>query len=127
MPVGRAWRHENDTMVCMDLLNRGLSNLQSPNLFRCLEVFQAVRFKVYKDSPGARPSQVYNVITPSADGSYGAMETQDFDAGMNLWSLPGDSIESYLDQVNDFLGGGVFDVDETLNGWYTALMQEVQQ
>lgn len=82
---------------------------------------------MYKDSPGGRTSQVYNPITPSADGSYGAMETQDFDTGMNLWSLPGDSIESYLDQVNDFLGGGVFDVDETLNGWYTALMQEVQQ
>jgi hypothetical protein len=31
-----------------------------------------------------------------------------------------------MNQVNEFLDGGGFDVDEALNAWYDALMEEMQ-
>ncbi|KAM0344946.1 hypothetical protein ACHAPU_007080 [Fusarium lateritium] len=38
----------------------------------------------------------------------------------------GDGVEAYVSQVNEFLDGGGFNVDEALDAWYDALMGEIQ-
>ncbi|KAM6517985.1 hypothetical protein FSOLCH5_006756 [Fusarium solani] len=57
---------------------------------------------------------------------YATSEGLTFDVNDEMVYSMGDGMEAYMNQVNEFLDGGGFDVDEALNAWYDALMEEMQ-
>ncbi|KAJ4184952.1 hypothetical protein NW755_008866 [Fusarium falciforme] len=57
---------------------------------------------------------------------YATSEGLTFDVNDEMVYSMGDGVEAYMNQVNEFLDGGGFDVDEALNAWYEALMEEMQ-
>ncbi|KAI1068575.1 hypothetical protein LB507_004261 [Fusarium sp. FIESC RH6] len=102
----RTHRHVADTATCLDLIDRGICHMKTQHLLKYKELFQAVRNKVYAKAPTAMDSQdlIYDDI---------------------MYSM-GDGVEAYVNQVNEFLDGGGFNVDEALDAWYDALMGEIQ-
>ncbi|KAH7145604.1 fungal-specific transcription factor domain-containing protein [Dactylonectria estremocensis] len=125
----RVRRHENDTILCLGLVDRGIAHMKATNLTRYRDLFQAVRTRVYADSTPVgqstdeSPSQPMDV--PSV-GLYNASENMDFGGEDGMIYSTGNDMETYLSQVNDFLEGGMLDMDDTLNAWYDAVVQELQ-
>ncbi|KAL6400967.1 hypothetical protein AUP68_16687 [Ilyonectria robusta] len=127
--VRRLRRHENDTNVCLGLIDRGISHMRAMNLIRYRDLFQAVRIKVYADPTSMdaptdeSPSQPMDI--PSV-GLYNGSEGLEFGGEDSMIYPAGEGMETYLSQVNDFLEGGMVDMDDTLNAWYDAVVQELQ-
>ncbi|KAM0427808.1 hypothetical protein ACHAPT_007265 [Fusarium lateritium] len=124
----RAYRHVSDTSTCLDFIERGISHMKAPYLARYRDIFQAVRNKVYARGMATESSTMESIITNSTVPSEPHVQPQDltFDASDDMIYSMGDGVEAYMNQVNEFLDGGGFDVDEALNAWYDALMEEMQ-
>ncbi|KAJ3538253.1 hypothetical protein NM208_g5994 [Fusarium decemcellulare] len=125
----RAHRYVTDTSTCLDLIDRGISHMKVPYLTRYRDLFQAVRNKVYasriftETSPN-ESATINSTISPGE--AYAPTQNLIFDPNDDMMYSMGDGVEAYVTQVNEFLDGGGFDVDEVLNAWYDALMEEVQ-
>ncbi|KAF5003948.1 hypothetical protein FDECE_9537 [Fusarium decemcellulare] len=124
----RAHRHVTDTSTCLDLIDRGISHMKAPYLTRYRDLFQAVRNKVYASRvfPDASPNESATVNSALSSEAYAPSQNLIFDPNDEMMYSMGDGVEAYMTQVNEFLDGGGFDVDEALNAWYDALMEEVQ-
>lgn len=70
-------------------------------------------------------SPTHTVNVPSVE-LYNGSEGLDFGGEDSLMHPAGEGMETYLSQVNDFLEGGMMDMDETLNVWYESMVQELQ-
>ncbi|KPM44938.1 hypothetical protein AK830_g1587 [Neonectria ditissima] len=90
--------HENDTTICLGLIDRGISHMKAVYLVRYRDLFQA------------------NCTSEGLD--FGGEDT--------MMQPAGEGMETYLSQVNDFLEGGMMNMDETLNVWYESMVQELQ-
>lgn len=127
--IRRLRRHENDTNVCLGLIDRGISYMRAMHLIRYRDLFQAVRIKVYTDPTSMdaptdeSPTQPMDI--PSV-GLYNGSEGLEFGGEDSMMYPAGEGMETYLSQVNDFLEGGMVDMDDTLNAWYDAVVQELQ-
>lgn len=124
------YRHEADTNTCLNLLSRGIAHMKEKNLLRYKDLFQAVRLKVYAKSnftdhthqgPLAQPSGLTPSIPPLP--LYSSFESVPPDSTEEMVSLTGDA---YLSEVDGFLEGGLFDMDDALNAWYTTMLEEIQ-
>ncbi|KAH6900005.1 fungal-specific transcription factor domain-containing protein [Thelonectria olida] len=129
--VRASHRHENDTAFCLGLIDRGVSHMKAPNLIRYRDLFRAVRSKVYEDATptdaSAYESSIRNTeVPPTRGGAYDTTGVLDFQGDDDMMYPAGESMETYLDQVNDFLEGGMVDMDEALYAWYDVVVQEMQ-
>lgn len=119
----RPHRHFNDTAMCLGLIDRGITNMRAPYLTKYKDLFQAVRNKVYAKT-------IFTSISPGAMNSTISPGTMSqgliFNATDDIMFSMGDGVEAYVNQVNEFLDGGGFNVDEALDAWYDALMGEIQ-
>lgn len=114
-------RHIADSEICCQLLDRGVSCLKAENLRRYRDLLEALRSKVYSDKLTTSGNvQMYDSISPVTG------QTEDASASLQMFGMNGEGIETYLSQVSDFMDVGLFDVDESLNAWYHALVEEVQ-
>ncbi|KAG4264829.1 hypothetical protein FPRO03_00113 [Fusarium proliferatum] len=119
----RLHRNFKDTAICVDLIDRGITNMRAPYLSKYKDLFQAVRNKVYAKT-------IFTSISPGAMNSTISPGTMSQGLILNpsddiMFSM-GDGVEAYVNQVNEFLDGGGFNVDEALDAWYDALMGEIQ-
>ena len=80
--------------------------MKAQHLTKYRDLVQAVRNKVYSETPTAVDSQ--NLI-------YDDM----------MYSM-GEGVEAYVNQVSEFLDRGGFNVDDALDAWYDALIGELQ-
>ncbi|KAF4999918.1 hypothetical protein FGRMN_2156 [Fusarium graminum] len=121
--VQRYRRHFNDTATCLDLIDRGVTQMRAPYWRKYKDLFQAVRNKVYAKTSftGMTPGAMSSSITPGSI-SQGLI----FNPNDDIMFSMGDGVEAYVSQVNEFLDGGGFNVDEALDAWYDALMGEIQ-
>ncbi|KAM5341698.1 hypothetical protein ACJ41O_014729 [Fusarium nematophilum] len=122
-------RHANDTSICLDLIDRGVSHMKAPYLTRYRDLFQAVKNKVYAKAFFATTSPNGTLSANSAltsGDAYATSQNLIFNPGDDMMYSMSDGVEAYMNQVNEFLDGGGFDVDEALNTWYDALMGEMQ-
>ncbi|KAJ4125757.1 hypothetical protein NW765_001531 [Fusarium oxysporum] len=119
----RPHRHFNETATCLDLIDRGVTYMRAPYLAKYKDLFQAVRNKVYAKT-------IFTSITPGAMDSTISPGTLSqgliFNPNDDIMFSMGDGVEAYVNQVNEFLDGGGFNVDEALDAWYDALMGEIQ-
>ncbi|KAJ4263355.1 hypothetical protein NW762_006174 [Fusarium torreyae] len=125
----RVNRHYNDTSICLDLINRGISHMKAPYLEKYRDLFQAVRNKVYAKTmfTGISPNEATTLNSTLSSGDIDAMSHNlIFDPDDDMIYSMGDGVEAYVNQVNELLDGGGFNVDEALDAWYGALMGEIQ-
>ncbi|KAI8677914.1 Fungal-trans domain-containing protein [Fusarium keratoplasticum] len=126
----RGYRHMGDTSACLDLIERGISYMKGSHLTRYRDLFQAVRNKVYSRTSVTETSPMESIhvdpTAPPPPEPYVTSEGLTFDVNDEMVYSMGDGVEAYMNQVNEFLDGGGFDVDEALNAWYEALMEEMQ-
>ncbi|KAJ4218450.1 hypothetical protein NW759_008344 [Fusarium solani] len=124
----RGYRHMGDTSACLDLIERGISHMKGSHITRYRDLFQAVRNKVYSRTSVTETSPMESIhVDPTAPPEpYATSEGLTFDVNDEMVYSMGDGVEAYMNQVNELLDGGGFDVDEALNAWYEALMEEMQ-
>ena len=117
-----------DTSACLDLIERGISHMKGSHITRYRDLFQAVRNKVYSRTSVTETSPMESIhVDPTAPPEpYATSEGLTFDVNDEMVYSMGDGVEAYMNQVNELLDGGGFDVDEALNAWYEALMEEMQ-
>ncbi|KAM0274317.1 hypothetical protein ACHAQH_007950 [Verticillium albo-atrum] len=121
-------RHWNDTAICLDLIDRGIPQLKFPGLNKYKDLFQAVRNKVYAEfmaPPRASFATHESFMGPESLDSM-SVGSLGFDGGSNLLFAEDNGMETYLNQVTGFFDGGIMDMDEALNAWYGAVMEEMQ-
>ncbi|KAF4969192.1 hypothetical protein FSARC_3568 [Fusarium sarcochroum] len=115
--------------TAIDLINRGVSHMKASYLERYRDLFQAVRNKVYAKTIFTNISSSEST-TMNSNLSPGDVDTMShnliFDPDDDMIYSMGDGVEAYVNQVNEFLDGGGFNVDEALDAWYDALMGEIQ-
>ncbi|KAF5675768.1 purine utilization positive regulator [Fusarium heterosporum] len=119
----RSHRHFNNTATCLDLIDRGVAQMRAPSLRKYKDLFLAVRNKVYAKTSLSRMTigTINSSITPGS-----ISEGLIFNPNDDVMFSMGDGVEAYVSQVNEFLDGGGFNVDEALDAWYDALMGEIQ-
>jgi hypothetical protein len=97
--------------------------MRGPYLTMYRDLFQAVRNKVHAKT-------TFSSITPGARTSTISASTMSqeliFNPSDDIKFSIVDGVEAYVNQVNEFLDGGGFNVDKALDAWYDALMGEIQ-
>lgn len=124
----RRHRHWNDTATCLDLLERGIPQLKLTGLNKYKDLLQAVRNKVYAESmapPRTAITPHESFMGPESLDSM-SVGSMGYDAGSSLLFAEDKGMETYLNQVTGFFDGGIMDMDEALNAWYGAVMEEMQ-
>lgn len=108
-------------------MERGTSQMKASHLTRYLDIFTAARNKVYADTLflHASPNEVASErLTASS-----SREIYDLygDPNAGEMSFVSTGMESYMNQVNEFLDVENFGMDEAINLWYDTLMEEMNE
>ena len=123
--VQKTYRHFNDTAICLDLLERGISFMKAKNLTRYRDIFNAVRSRVYVESILPTTSLTNGMVSQISPVSSRDIYESTGDISLGDMLQMSDGIEAYVSQVNEFLDVENFGMDEAMNAWYDALMEEM--
>ncbi|KAI0473356.1 fungal-specific transcription factor domain-containing protein [Xylariaceae sp. FL0804] len=124
--VREPYRHDNDTAVCLDLVERGATFLRDHSLSKYSNLLQAARAKVYDPRNPQQTSAPSNAL--DSTGSH-LTRPDNFSARENteepLLFSEGSGLEIYMNQVSEFFDNG-FVMDDDVAAWYGLVMDETQ-
>ncbi|KAL2848518.1 fungal-specific transcription factor domain-containing protein [Aspergillus pseudoustus] len=129
-----------DAAICFDLLGKGITVLRHPPLSKFLNLFSALKAKIYPAS--------YNPSTGGMEGSAAQIHStrgeeglfdnpsdmmeedgaRDFGHGHNFENmiLSGpDGLETYLNQVSTIFDNELFNLDDSLTAWYGSVLDDI--
>lgn len=121
-------RHWQDTITCMELLERGIHHMKAPRLTRYRDLLKAVRERVYA---GVSPHNMTLTDPPTHSSLPGMVSVDNFDdldqgAFGPIVFPQDDGLDAYVNEVTGLFDSGVLEMDEALVAWYGSVMSEVQ-
>lgn len=103
-------------------MERGISEMKASHLTRHRDILMGARNRVYADA-------ILSEASPNEIASYRSTVSSHIldpagGPGSGGVIYMGDGLEAYLNQVNEFLDDENYGMDEAINAWYHALMED---
>lgn len=133
-PTSGSVTRPEDAALCLDLLSKGIANINDRSLAKFQIMFSRLKDKVYgfryafdegNHNPFSRPTEM-----PMSAAGPGIVRDQagsaDFPSTeMDIMPLGTEGREDYLSQMSTIFENDMLDIDDTLTAWYGSVLNDI--